>query len=69
MAARDNYTTQIKCDKCGQPGKLHLSEADYPYMTIPDREVEGVEGDFYAGMNGEVEVSITCKKCGNKWEW
>lgn len=64
MAARDRYTSKIKCPKCAEEGVLHISEDDYPFMKKLHRAVDKVEGNFNAAMHGEFEIKITCKACG-----
>ena len=64
MAARDRYDVGISCPKCTNTGELHLSENDYPFMKNLGREVDGVEGQFLAEMQGDLDIKITCQLCG-----
>jgi ribosomal protein S27E len=64
MAARDRYTRKIKCPKCAAEGVLHISEDDYPFMKKLHRDIDKVEGNFNASMQGEFEIEISCKSCG-----
>lgn len=69
MAARDRYSVDIICPNCGEIGALHISEADHPYIRSPDREVDGVTGNFNARTLNEVKIEITCKTCGTIFPW
>lgn len=65
MAARDRYTKSIGCNNCGAKGILHISEDDYDFMRKLNREVDKVEGDFFAKMAIDDNIEVTCKTCGN----
>lgn len=67
MAARDRYTSKIKCPNCKEKGILHISEDDYPFMKKLHREVDKVDGKFNAAMEGAVNISIICNECGYKF--
>ena len=67
MAARDRYTSRIKCPKCKEEGVLHISEDDYPFMKKLHRDVDKVEGNFCAAMHGEFKIKVTCKACGEEF--
>ena len=68
MAARDRYTIDLKCEKCGEVGSLHVSEEDHPFMSSLDRAIDKVEGKFAAQMKGKVQVSVTCTNCRHNWQ-
>ena len=63
MAARDRFTSKVICPKCGQEGVLHISEDDHPYMRSPNREIDGIDGEFRASVREGIEVSVVCVKC------
>lgn len=65
MAARDRYKTIFKCENCGNEGIVKVSEDDYPFMKKLHREIDGVEGQISAYMNGEFEVKVTCLNCND----
>ncbi len=65
MAARDRYNANFKCENCGNEGIVKVSEDDYPFMKKLHRDVDGVEGQISAHMNGEFEIQVTCLKCKN----
>lgn len=67
MAARDRYTVNIACPKCGEKGVLHVSENDYPFMRRLDKTIDSVEGNFSAKMHGESDINLVCGKCGEKF--
>lgn len=69
MAARDKYTNDFECKKCGEQGTVKISEDDYPFMKKLHRAVDGVEGNIKAIMVGEFEIEITCQNCGTKESW
>jgi len=64
MAARDRYSYEISCPQCGESGTLHVSEADHPYITSPDKEIDRVVGNFNASVSNAVTIHVTCKTCG-----
>ena len=69
MAARDRFTYEIECTKCGQKGVLHISEDDHPYMRNPHRAIDKIEGEFKTTLTGGIDVSITCGKCNNNFTY
>lgn len=64
MAARDKHWFNAKCPRCGQAGRVLVSEENHPYMRSPDTRVVDVEGDFTAQVTNEVNVTVTCTQCG-----
>lgn len=64
MAARDRYTVDVTCPKCGEKGLLHISENDYPFMRRLDKKIDSIEGNFSGKMSGESDIHLTCGKCG-----
>lgn len=68
MAARDRYSYDIKCPKCGQNGVFHVSEDDHPYMKNPHRTVDKIVGNFSASVQGGVDVNATCKDCNTEFK-
>ena len=67
MAARDRYTSKIKCPKCHEEGVLHISEDDYPFMKNLHRAVDKVDGKFIACMQGEFEIKIIRQSCNEEF--
>lgn len=65
MSARDRYSYKVKCAECGEEGKFHVSEDDYPFMRNPHRTVDSIEGNFSASVERGVEVNAKCLGCGN----
>lgn len=63
MAARDRYSYDVTCPKCGQVGTFHVSEDDHPYMKNPHRTVDEIEGNFTATVKDGVEVTAFCANC------
>jgi hypothetical protein len=68
MAARDRYSYDVKCPKCGQAGVFHVSEDDHPYMKNPHRTVDKIDGGFTASVNDGVEVRAACIQCGTSFK-
>lgn len=67
MAARDRYSYSVQCPNCKQQGVFHVSEDDHPYMTNPYREIDRIEGEFDASVEGGVTVKAVCRKCGTSF--
>lgn len=67
MAARDKYSINIKCSKCGEQGILYLSENDYVFMRRLDLRVDKVKGNFSTSMKDEHTIKITCEICGDEF--
>lgn len=67
MAARDRYTSNIKCPNCDQIGIFHLSEDDHPYIRNPHREIDKIEGEFTATITNGIDVNVKCLKCGENF--
>ena len=67
MSARDRYSINIKCSKCGEQGILNLSENDYVFMKKRDLRVDKVEGNFSTSMKDEHSIKITCKICDHEF--
>lgn len=65
MAARDRFTWDVTCQKCGNKGVLHISEDDYPFMRNPHRAIDSIEGEFAAEVDRDNKVHVTCG-CGHK---
>lgn len=63
MAARDSYSYDVKCPKCGQLGTFHVSEDDHPYMKNPHRSIDKIDGNFSASVKDGVKVNAVCKNC------
>ena len=64
MAARDRYRSDFECVNCEEHGVICISEDDYPFMKKLHRAVDGVDGNIIAKIDGEFEIKVTCKKCG-----
>lgn len=67
MAARDRYSYDVTCPKCGQSGVFHVSEDDHPYMRNLHRTVDKIDGDFSASVKGGAEVTAVCKMCNTSF--
>jgi predicted RNA-binding Zn-ribbon protein involved in translation (DUF1610 family) len=68
MASRDHFYYDFICPQCGENGRIHWSENDYPFMKHHDRRLEKLEGNFSGSMLDEKDALITCKSCGNKFK-
>ena len=64
MAARDRYEVVVKCLKCNTQGVLHISENDYPFMRKLDTEIDSVEGNISARIEGDNDIKVECRTCG-----
>ncbi len=66
MAARDRYTVELSCGKCGTSGVAEVSEDDYPFMKKLHFSVDSVPKGFRVQKMGE-NLSTTefiCTTCG-----
>ena len=65
MAARDRFTRQITCPKCGVIGTAEVSEDDHPYMRSPGFSVDDLPPGFKVEKesNWRHETYIKCD-CG-----
>ena len=65
MAARDRYTIEMVCPECERKAVLSISENDYPFMRSADRTIDSVTDGFFAELDRESKLQVTCV-CGNK---
>ena len=65
MAARDRYTINLKCPKCGRAGLAEVSEDDYPFMKDPRFSVDHLAEGFVVQKLGKnyMETDIICQTC------
>lgn len=65
MAARDRYTINLKCPKCGKTGVAEVSEDDYPFMSSPRFSVDALPPGFAVTKKGTnaVNTVISCTSC------
>jgi hypothetical protein len=65
MAARDRWTLDLKCPKCGGAGVAKVSENDHPYMRDPGFNVDELPPGFALRRcsNYRHETQVECK-CG-----
>jgi hypothetical protein len=66
MAARDQWTSTRKCQKCGKQAEIEFSENDYPFMRKADLRVESITPGFKVRRLGDTALSteIVCSDCG-----
>ena len=64
MAARDRFTVDLRCPKCGRSGIANASEDDYPFMRSPrfvdDELPDGFEGSGRAKTRAETMLKCEC---------
>lgn len=66
MAARDRYTLDLKCPKCGRTGFANVSEDDYPFMRSLRFSVDAISPGFRVQKEGKsaLDTVIVCAGCG-----
>ena len=65
MAARDRFTIDVKCPKCGVKETVRVSEDDYPFMRSPGFSVDSTPANFTYKQTGDSmsQTTFTCKQC------
>lgn len=65
MAARDRWTTKLRCPKCGNSGEARMSEDDYPFMRSPGFSADDLPEGFTITKQAETQggTEIVCTTC------
>ena len=64
MKARDHWTLDLVCPKCGNAGGAEVSEGDYPFLNNPEFSVDAIHGAFSVVAVGQTAFETTFR-CGN----
>jgi len=65
MAARDKWSVNLKCPKCGRVGEISFSEEDHSYVRKDTVRIEAMTPGFnvrtFGGAHGQTLVE--CSDC------
>jgi hypothetical protein len=68
MAARDHFSIELICPKCGAKGDAQVSEDDYPFTSSPRFQVDELPQGFKVFERAKTrEKTLFGHECGGRF--